>query len=351
MSGWSAVGVWRRWVFPSIKVVLVAAIAVALVKLAFFPDRQTEADAAVPSGSVVEPEVAVVRGSISNDLVLDGTVAPDSPAPVKASATGTVDEVFVAVGTAVAAGQKLYDIKVEDQPDAPVLGADGVPQPASPSFHFERVLAPIAGTLAALDVIPGQPVSTGDRTGSVAPATFGVSAALSPEQQYRLTSAPTEAVVTIAGGPAPFTCTGLTIANGSTPTASAQGGANPGEQGEPSAAGAVVRCAVPGDVRVFAGLKAKVEISAGSADDVLVVPVTAVEGGAESGVAWRTGGGAPVEQPVKLGLTDGSFVEIVEGLAEGDTVLEFVPGAAGGPGEEACVQMSGAGTVCGPVAG
>ncbi|WP_350347002.1 hypothetical protein ABIQ69_10165 [Agromyces sp. G08B096] len=350
-------GVWRKWIFPSIRIVLVAVIAVALAKLAFFPDRaEAESDALVPTGTVTEPEVAVTRGTIANDVLLTGTVNADAPIPVKAVATGTVDEVFVAVGAQVAAGQVLFDIKVPNEAE-PVeqTGPDGQPVVSVPktTYRFERVLAPAAGTLSALDVIAGQPVATGDVSGQVAPPSFNVTASLSPAQQYRLTAAPSEALVTIAGGPAPFTCGGLTI---TTPLAGAGAGGGAGTTGAglgasagdaTGASGTTVRCAVPGDVRVFPGLSAQVKISAGSAADVLVVPITAVEGGAESGLVWLVEGGERVEQPVKLGLSDGTNVEVVEGLAEGDQVLQFVPGAAGAVAEEGCVAMGDGSMACG----
>ncbi|MWC00257.1 efflux RND transporter periplasmic adaptor subunit [Agromyces seonyuensis] len=344
-------GVWRKWVFPAIRIVLVAAIAAALVKLAFFPDRDpSAADALVPTGTVVEPDVVVERGSIANDLRLDGTVNADAAVPVKAAATGEVDEVFVAVGTTVTAGQKLFDIKVANEVEpVETVGEDGVPVVTVPkqTYRYEKVLAPVAGVLSSLDVIAGQPVSTGAVSGQVAPPSFNVTATLSPEQQYRLASAPTEATVTITGGPAPFACGGLTI---TTPLSGAGGGdgatgVSTGVEGS----GTTVRCAVPGDVRVFPGLAAKVVISAGAAADVLVVPVTAVSGGAESGVVWVLDeSGEQTEQPVKLGITDGTQVEVVEGLAEGDRVLQFVPGAAGEAKQEACVSSDGM-TWCGEV--
>ncbi|MEF3404173.1 efflux RND transporter periplasmic adaptor subunit [Agromyces sp. CCNWLW203] len=353
-------GVWRKWIFPTMRVVLVAVIAVALAKLAFFPDRaEADAETLSPTGSVVEPQVAVVRGSIANDVVLTGTVNADASAPVKATGTGAVDEVFVAAGQQVVAGQKLYDIKVADEVEpTETVGPDGMPTMTTPkpSFHFEKVLAPTAGVLSSLDVITGQPVATGDVTGQVAPPSYNVTATLSPEQQYRLTSAPTEALVTIAGGPAPFTCGGLVI---STPLsgagagtagsgAGAPGGAAGAGAGAEASGGTTVRCAVPGDVRVFPGLSAQVKISAGSAADVLVVPITAVEGGAETGVVWLvTPDGERVEKPVRLGLSDGTQVEVVEGVAEGDQVLEFVPGAPGEVAQEGCVQSPDGMMMCG----
>lgn len=351
-------GVWRRWVFPSLRLVLVAVIAVALAKLAFFPDGAESETALQPTGSLAQPEVPVARATIANDVTIPGTVNADPAVPVKATGTGTVDELFASVGEQVTMGQELFDIKVEDAAEPrETVGPDGIPTMtmSRPSFHYEAVLAPASGLLASLDVIPGQPVAIGDATGQVAPPSFSVTATLSPEQQYRLTSAPSEALVTIAGGPAPFTCGGLTI---STPLPGSGVGQVPGGAGPEvtsttgTGGGATVRCAVPTDVRVFPGLTAQVLISAGSAADVLVVPTTAVEGGAETGVVWLVApGGEPVEQPVRLGLSDGSRVEVVEGLAEGDVVLEFVPGAPGEVGGEACVQLPGGAVSCGAIGG
>lgn len=350
--GGSAVGMWRRWVFPILKTVLVAVIAVALVKLAFFPDQPAPDPALEPTGVIAQPEVPVTRGTISNELVLSGSVSADKPLAVKATATGAVDEVFAKAGQGVAAGDVLYDIKVEN-PVTPVEepGPDGFPviTTPAPTFRFEQVRAPSAGVLAALDVIPGQPVSTGDATGRVQPPGFHVTASLSPEQQYRLTSAPSEATVVIAGGPAPFTCGGLTIE----PAAAGDDGvaAPDGTIGATSSGGGTaVRCAVPGDVRVFQGLTAQVKIAAGSAEGVLMVPVTAVEGGAESGVVWRLAPeGGEAEQPVRLGLSDGTNVEVLEGLAEGDLILQFVPGAPAAPGvtgEDGCMTMPDGSVSC-----
>jgi multidrug efflux pump subunit AcrA (membrane-fusion protein) len=77
---------------------------------------------------------------------------------------------------------------------------------------------------------------------------------------------------------------------------------------------------------VFAGMAATVVVDAGVAEDVLVVPVTAVQGSVQQGNVWLVGAdGAQEERAVVLGLTDGDQVEVREGLAEGDSVLLFVP--------------------------
>nr|WP_246200653.1 biotin/lipoyl-binding protein [Agromyces allii] len=314
--------------------VLVAAIAVALVKLAFFPDAP-QADASLqPTGTISEPQVQVERASIRNDVVLAGTVGPVPAVAIKATANGTVDEVFVKPGQVVGQGDVLFDIKVVDEPvETTTVGPDGVPivSLGQPGHHFEKVLAPTSGVLVGFDVLSEQPMAVGQAAGRVAPPSFEVSAPLGAEQQYRLTQMPTEAEVVIAGGPAPFSCTSLTISttdvaagdDADTAAAGAAGGA-PGS--------ATVRCSVPAEVKVFSGLTAQVTIAAGSADDVLAVPTTAVEGGAETGVVWLVGDdGEGAEHPVTLGLTDGVNVQIVDGLAEGDAVLQFVPGAPAQP--------------------
>lgn len=141
-------------------------------------------------------------------------------------------------------------------------------------------------------------------------------------QLYRLVNAPTEATVTITGGPAPFACTGVGV------QVTAEGTAN-------------VRCAIPVDQTVFAGLPAKIDLALGQVDDALVIPVTAVQGGAGSGKVWVDAGDGsdPEERAVTLGVNDGVMVEVTEGLAEGDTIRQFVPGFVA-PVEEFCYEVS-----------
>jgi macrolide-specific efflux system membrane fusion protein len=66
---------------------------------------------------------------------------------------------------------------------------------------------------------------------------------------------------------------------------------------------------------------------------VLTVPTTAVEGGSGTGVVYLVGAdGATEPREVTLGLSDGISVEVTGGLAEGDMILQFVPGAPADPG-------------------
>lgn len=329
-------GAVRRWVFPIVWMVIIGAAAVALVKIAFFPDTAAEADPTVPTGEITEPTVVVGRGTITNDLTLQGTVAADPAVPLKATAVGTVDDVYIQQGATVASGDLIYDIRVETPRDpVETTNPDGtvsVTQP-EPAVRFERVYAPAAGVLSALGVIHDQAVTVGEVTGQVAPPTYAVTGTIGAEQLYRIQDRPTEAQVAITGGPAAFTCTGLSI---TTPLAGeGEGDPSTGTTGSSGGSGTSFRCQVPGDVTVFPGLAATVTLAGGKAEDVLVVPTTAVEGSAESGVVFRQADdGTQEEVPVTLGLTDGISVEITGGVDEGAVLMQFVPGASAGTGDE-----------------
>lgn len=102
---------------------------------------------------------------------------------------------------------------------------------------------------------------------------------------------------------------------------------------------------------MFPGLAASVTLAGGKAENVLVVPTTAVEGTAQSGVVFRrTDDGGTEEVPVTLGLTDGSSVEVTGGVEEGAELLQFVPGAAASTGEVAldgnCVSQADGSVFC-----
>ena len=301
----------RTWVFPILRILLLAIVAVALVKFAFFPDVQKDDGPEKPTAEIVEPQVTVTTGTVQNDVSLSGTVAANPAVPIAATFTGEVRQVKVKVGSVVKKGQVVLVIRGE------VPRADGTTVPKS-----VNVKAPTAGTVSALTALVGQVFSVGDPVGQIAPPSFSVSGSIPPEQLYKLLAQPKTAEVTINGGPAPFTCTNLKITS---PLEGQEEGSGDG--------GPTVRCAVPADVRVFPGLTAEMVIAGGIAADVLTVPMTAVEGVAETGnVYFVLEDGTTEVRAVTLGLNDGIFVEIKEGLVEGDTILQFVPGALGGEG-------------------
>ncbi len=329
-------GIARKWVFPIIRLVVFAAIAAALINLAFFGTTEAERPLE-PTGALIEPTVAVSVATISNEVTLDGTVGADDAVPVKASLAGEIRKVLIAPGQPVAPDTPIASIRAETASADPA---------APPVVKTVTVTAGAAGTVSALPIIAGQVVAVGEAIAQVAPPSFHVEGALKPADQYRLLSRPAEAQVTITGGPAPFACTGLTITTplpgaGSGGGSGAGGGDGSGDagtgtgtgtgagSGTEAGSGTTVRCAVPTGVTVFSGLSAKLTIPAGVAENALVVPVTAVEGSSGTGLVYQPSpdGGEPVALPVTLGLTDGVNVQITGGVAEGDEVLQFIPGA------------------------
>jgi macrolide-specific efflux system membrane fusion protein len=302
----------RRWVFPIIRLEVFAAIAIALVKLAFFNGEVNTptADPDVPYAQITEPEVQVTRATVRNDVKLTGSVAPTPTVAATSTLAGEVAQVYVAEGAKVEKGAPLARLKAEVAKENPKEDED-------PTYtKWATVTAPASGVLSSFAAIVGQSFGIGDPIAQVAPATFIVSGQIPPEQLYRLIDRPTEAEVTIAGGPAPFTCTTLEI---TAPVAAAEG---------ESASGTTVTCRVPKKVTVFAGLSASLVLAGGFSENALVVPTTAVEGASGSGNVYVMGPeGEPVAKPVTIGLSDGKNVEILDGLSEGDSVLEFVPGA------------------------
>ena len=324
-------GIARKWVFPILRIIVFAAIAAALVKIAFLPDLGAAPDTDEPTGEIVEPQVPVTVGTILNDVTVTGTVSQNTPVPILANLTGIVREVLAPAGGIVGPGTPILSLRAETpNPDGTI------------SYSSATVTSPDWGTLTAFSAIVGQAFSVGDVVAKLQQPVFNVSGTIAPEQQYRLLNQPTEAQVTITGGPAPFACTGLTI---STPTDATTG--------ETSATGPTVRCTVPAEVRVFAGLAAQMVIAGGIAENVLTVPITAVEGSSESGnVYFVLPDGSTEMRPVVLGLNDGVNVEVKEGLAEGDLILQFIPGAVplppGGmpmPGE--CIDDGMGNVICG----
>lgn len=315
-------GAWRTWVLPSLKLVVAAVIAIALVKFAFFPSEAPAVAEDPMAGAVFEEPMATVeRGSIENAVSLDGTVVPVDAVPVRPSKTGVVHRVYVEDGVEVAEGDVLYTVRVETQPEPDEEGMIG-----EPVIAIWNVRAPASGTLAGFELLPDQSVDLASPTGEVQPPRFLVQSSVGAAEQYRLTTQPETATVTIDSGPAPFECTDVAIRQ-------------PSGEEVTAGASATLTCSVPEDVRVFVGLSAKVELAAGSAEDVLLLPTTAVLGSADVGLAYRpapSGEGAsadgmpgePEEVRLELGLSDGTMVEVRSGLSEGDQVLQFVPGAA-----------------------
>lgn len=329
-------GVVRGYVFPAVRILLWAVIALSLAWLAFFrADAPTDDRSAQPSADVTPPMVTVARADIHNTVSLNGQVSADPAVEIKVTQAGEISKLFLGPGATVAIGTPIAEVRYEREATTtqpPVTGPEAPPAPVTPSYRYVTVSSTAAGTLATVGMLVKQQVAVGDVLATVSPGTLSVSAPLTQGDQLRLLAPPTGAMLNVQGGPAPFACIGLTIGIPETTPETVQTPPDPyAPPMDPNSTptGAIARCAVPPGTTVFPGMAATIDIEAGVAAGVLVVPVTAVEGSVSTGNVWvvESEGVEPVLTQVVLGLTDGLMVEVREGLTDGTQILEFVPNA------------------------
>lgn len=169
-----------------------------------------------------------------------------------------------------------------------------------------HVVAATIGSIRSVLVLDGVVVRADGST------RFESVAIVEPALLYRLYEAPKEIVVKVDRGPGPFPCPLVSI-------------------GLPEATSSLdapvqLRCSIPDDQRVFAGVRTKVGVTTGSVEGAVVVPVTAVEGSSDSGfVVVVLPDASREKRRVALGLTDGTRVEVTEGLVAGERLLDLPP--------------------------
>src|SRR5690554_3957412 len=118
-------GTVRSVVFPALRLLVWAVIAVALSVLAFRGGSGDDGPSGpgAPTVDLASPAVPVTLGTVENTVSLTGTVVADAAVPVRATAAGTVRRLLVEEGAAVTAGQAVLDIRWEEERD-PVTGTD-----------------------------------------------------------------------------------------------------------------------------------------------------------------------------------------------------------------------------------
>lgn len=328
----------KRYIMPTFKVIIALIITAALTKIAFFPSSGTTGPNTVtPSFTTNAPTVTVTAGDISNAISIEGQIVEDAPVEAKSTLAGAVARLVYEEGAQVAAGEPILTLK-KTEPQEPRTTTDAQGNPTTvqpePKVTWEDVYAPATGTVK-YKVIRDQETPVGTVVATITPGTYSAKGTIKAAQQYRLTGVPSQANVAVDSGPAPFTCTNLKIGTkGSTDAAgAANSAANQAADGAQSTGDSdrvEVRCTVPSDQQVFPGLKATINIDAGSTSGALLVPVSAVEGNFSTGVVWRLSDPndptSAVKTDVTLGINDGNNIQVTDGLSEGDTILQFVPG-------------------------
>ncbi len=302
-------------VFPALRLIVWLVIAAALVKIGFFPATDDAPDDVIDPGSDFgAPTTFVERATIRDDISAPATVIADPARDVKTDVSGYVGYWARAEGATVSAGQPIVEVR------RPIEG--------SPTGAWTRhtLEAPIGGILHRSVPLNGD-VNGGDVVFTVTPTTMSVEATLTPEQRYRLVENPTSASVRLQGGPVPFTCDRLTFG------AATAGGGDNGDGGDGGDGGGdtssfKMTCPAPADIRLVVGLSGTMVVPASEAADILAIPITAVQTTDITSVVFKIDPmtGEQVQVEVSLGISDGTIIEVVSGLEEGEEILMFAPG-------------------------
>jgi multidrug efflux pump subunit AcrA (membrane-fusion protein) len=257
----------------------------------------------------------VTAGSIRSTVTLVGVVVRQNTQNVPAPITGTLTQLQVRPGDAVAAGDNLATVQLSLSPSpSPTSTFNQSPSP-TPSFSpiTETVNSPIAGTVGKLTTAKGQFVVSGQTLLTVIPSRLDVIASVPQDQLYRFYTQPLSIQALIPKQAEPLDCAYQSI-GANLPTT----GATAVLQDEID-----LRCVLPDGTSVFPGVRAKVVSVTAEVDDALTLPLTAVERGASgtAGVVWLVEKGKePVRTNVTLGITDGTRIQIVSGLFAGQRV-------------------------------
>ncbi|PDP86821.1 peptidase M23 [Glycomyces fuscus] len=265
--------------------------------------------------------VEVVMGEIGSVLVLDAVVRAEPGEAVKARNGGTVAHLWVGEGAEVENGAPIVNVRVPGG-DAPAAGEDGAEAPATREV---TLYAPAAGTVSGLeDVLVGDVLEPGAVVATVAPEEFRAVASIPPNDLYRFYEDPEDILLQIDQGPPAAACEFLSLGTAEGGGAPEDGGGEGAEGG--GGGGAELACRVPADLEVFEGVQGQLSVSTGEAANALVIPVTAVRGTAGSGEVVVVGeDGTEETREVELGISDGSSVEVTEGLSIGESVLDPIP--------------------------
>ena len=318
----------KKYILPAVKIFIAVVIAIALTKIAFFSGQEGQNQADISSGLEVTTRTTTATvGDITSTVEVKGQVVQDKAVEAKATLTGTVDSLTVAKDAMITQGEPLLYLK-KTEPQEPKTDAEGNTVTPSDKVTWGTVYAPVSGKVS-FNVIENQETTVGMVVATITPQTYSATGNITASQQYRLTNAPAAATISVADGPAPFSCSDLSIGTkASTSTTTGQDGSTTTTTGEGTKV--EVRCSVPSDQQVFAGLKVTIGIDAGSATGAVLVPVTAVEGSVTTGNVWVvTDPDNPKDaekRAVSLGINDGASIQVTDGLAEGETILQYVPG-------------------------
>ncbi len=162
----------KRFVWPALKTLIAVIVAIALVKIAFFPSQNDSATADISPGySANVNTVTVTTGNISNTVEVKGRIVQDATVEVQADLAGVVDSVAVEKDTQVSAGDPLLYIKhSESQPPVTKTDESGnvTQTPTEDKVTWSTIYAPVSGTVTP-KVIKQQETGVGVVVATITP--------------------------------------------------------------------------------------------------------------------------------------------------------------------------------------
>lgn len=315
----------RTWVLPAALVGLIALVAYGALGGRPGPPFGSTSQA---TGAAITATVTADTRTISSVLVLDAAVVANPIVRIPAPSDGIVER-----------------------------RADGcITIRAVAKRRAELVPLPPSSTVVNLLVMPGTKVRAGLPIVDVQYAGFALQASLPPEKMYRLYGGILSAQGEITNGPGPFPCrilgvpfppgTGIQIAweppvasdSGTAPSTGASSPAASVQAGEADARvsyrvgeigqGVIVLGSTPSALRLIEGLPGLLAIRTAEASGVVALPVQAVAGVSQRGQVYVVSKGVRVVREVTLGITDGTYIQIVSGLRAGEVVALPSPSIA-----------------------
>ncbi|MDG4773992.1 efflux RND transporter periplasmic adaptor subunit [Solwaraspora sp. WMMD792] len=267
--------------------------------------------------------LSTLSGCSSDEAVhdwSDPTVDSTETATVR---RGTITSVVTADGIVAAAPEYAVPSSIFEQVWFAKSLQEGKAVEAGQTLAWQRtteLTAPTDGAFVRFAIYDGMKVEAGVPVAVIRYGGYAVQAELPMEQAYRLYEDPISARVQVTGGPGPSDCTLVDPADGV-----GSAGTRVAESVPRDAKPMLLMCLLHPGTKARAGLPAILGITTGERIDTLLLPTQAVAGDAESGVVTRLVDGELVETEVKLGISDGVDVEILDGLDEGDMVLAYGP--------------------------
>jgi len=255
---------------------------------------------------------AVEKGDLEITVLSTGTVGPKNQLEIKPSVSGRVEKLLIAEGAYVRKGQVLAQLSSNER--AALLDAARA-QGAEETAQWEdlykptSLLAPLSGLIIALNVVPGQMVSTGDAL--MVMSDHLIVRAQVDETDLAQVKVGQKATLTLDAypeSPAPASVRRIAF--------------------QSKLVNNVTTYEVevwPEKVPTFmrSGMTANVLFQVAKKEGILLLPSEAIQQRGGKTLAFMAPldpEGKPAPQPIQIGLTDGKRTEVLEGLKEGDKV-------------------------------